>query len=79
MKSKIYTVVIVLTLIGTLFYACDSDDLNYQSEFRTSKKIWLDFKESSGNSYQYTVEHGSWVGFNWETTIIVFIFKNYTH
>tara|TARA_B100000953_G_scaffold300052_1_gene302617 strand:+ start:1936 stop:2487 length:552 start_codon:yes stop_codon:yes gene_type:complete len=71
MKSKIYIVVIVLTLIGTLFYACDSDDLNYQSAFRTSKKIWLDFKESSGNSYQYTVEHGSWVGFNWETTIIV--------
>lgn len=69
MKSKIYF--IALVLIGGMFYSCDSDDLAYQNKFETSKKDWLDFKESSNNSYKYTSVNSSWVGVSWETTITV--------
>ncbi|MDT0677891.1 hypothetical protein [Autumnicola musiva] len=68
---KLKNFLIVLALIGNIFYSCDSDDLEYQNEFEASKNVWLEFKESSGNSYQYTVVNGSWVGFSWETTITV--------
>ena len=69
MKNKTY--LIVLILIGSLFNSCDSDDLEYQDNFETSQKTWLDFKETSNDSYKYTVTFGSWTGFGWETTIIV--------
>lgn len=69
MKNKIYF--ITLLLIGNIFYSCDSDDLEYQNEFETSQKIWLNFKESTNNSYKYTILNGSWVGFSWETTITI--------
>jgi hypothetical protein len=69
MKTRIYF--ILLALIGSIFYSCNSDDLEYQNEFETSKKVWLDFKESANNSYKYTVVNGSWVGFSSETTIRV--------
>ncbi|WP_299015013.1 hypothetical protein [uncultured Polaribacter sp.] len=69
MKNKAYLIVVIL--IGSLFNACDSNDLEYQNKFETSKKIWLDFKETSNDSYKYIVTFVSWVGFRWETTIIV--------
>ena len=69
MKSKTY--LIVLILIGSLLNSCDSDDLEYQDKFETSQKTWLDFKETSNDSYKYIVTFGSWAGFSWETTIIV--------
>jgi hypothetical protein len=69
MKNKIY--LITLLLIGSLFNSCDSDDLEYQDKFETSHKTWLNFKESSNDSYKYTVTFGSWVGFSWETIITV--------
>ncbi|MBL7558876.1 hypothetical protein JAO71_03585 [Olleya sp. YSTF-M6] len=69
MKNKAY--LIILLLIGSIFNSCDSDDLEYQDKFEISQKTWLNFKESSNNSYKYIVTLGSWVGFVWETTIIV--------
>ena len=69
MKNKIY--LIALLLIGSSLSSCDSDDLEYQDKFETSQKTWLDFKESSNDSYKYTVTNSSWVGFSWETTITV--------
>ncbi len=69
MKNKTY--LIVLILIGSLLNSCNSDDLEYQDKFETSLKTWLDFKETSNDSYKYTVTFGSWAGFGWETTIIV--------
>ena len=69
MKNKIC--LIALFLIGTIFYACDSDKIEYKSEFKTSEKIWLSFKETSNNSYKYTVVSSSWVGLTSETTITV--------
>jgi len=69
MRNKAY--IIVLILIGSFFNSCDSDDLEYQDKFVTSQKTWLEFKDTSNDSYKYTVTFGSWVGFSWETTIIV--------
>ena len=69
MKTKIYT--IVLLLVGNIFSSRDSDELEYQNEFKTSQKAWSNFKESTNNSYKYTVANGSWVGIGWETTITV--------
>ncbi|MGY5355582.1 hypothetical protein [Wenyingzhuangia sp. IMCC45467] len=70
MKKIIY--VISLLLVICFVSSCESDDLSYQNEFETSKKVWLNFKDSSNNSYQYTVAGGSvLVSYGWETTITV--------
>ncbi|MBJ7880701.1 hypothetical protein [Gelidibacter salicanalis] len=70
MQSKIY--IITLLLISSFIFSCSSDDdLNYQSDFEKSQNVWLDFKESSDNSYKYTVGSGSWAGSYKETTISV--------
>jgi hypothetical protein len=69
MKNKIH--LIALLLICSLISSCESDDLNYQNDFENSQKAWLDFKESTDNSYQYTVTSGTWAGSSWETTISV--------
>ena len=69
MKNK--TFLIALLLIGSLFNSCDSDHLEHQDKFEISQKTWLDFKESSNDSYKYTVTSSSWIGFSWETTITV--------
>lgn len=69
MKNTVFTT--ALLLIGILISSCVSDDLEHQNDFEASQTAWLDFKESSGNSYTYTVVFGSWVGFSWETTLTV--------
>ena len=69
MKNKVY--LITLLLIGILFNSCESNDIEYQDKFETSRKAWLSFKESSNNSYKYTVTNSTWIGYSWETTITV--------
>ncbi|AUP77643.1 hypothetical protein [Flavivirga eckloniae] len=69
MKSKIYS--IALLLVITLAFSCESDDLAHQDDFVNSKITWLQFKESSYNSYKYTTTFSSWIGTSWETTITV--------
>lgn len=69
MKLKKYF--IFLFLISNMFYACDSDDLDFQNKYEKSKSVWLEFKESSNNSYEYTVISSSWTGDSWQTTIRV--------
>lgn len=71
MKTKIY--LIALVLINSLMFSCSSDDeLNYQNDFQKSEKAWLDFKESSNNSYKYVVSSGVlFLAYGWETTITV--------
>lgn len=69
MKNSIF---IFTMLIVSSMISCSTDDnFNHQKEFENSKKVWLDFKESTNNSYKYTVSFGSWTGANWETTISV--------
>lgn len=71
MKNKIYLITILL--IGTLFNSCESNDnLEHQDKFDASQEAWLDFKESSNNSYKYTVINNSWwTEISMETSITV--------
>jgi len=69
MKNNYYF--ITLFFIAIAFYSCNSDDFEYQDEFEISQRVWLDFKESSNNSYKYTVVNSTWVGISWQTTITV--------
>ncbi len=69
MKNKFY--VLVILILANIIISCEPSDLDYQNDFNKSKKTWLEFKELTNNSYVYTVTGGSWVGFSWETTIIV--------
>jgi len=69
MKKNYYF--ITLLFIVCAFCSCNSDDFEYQDEFEISQRAWLDFKESSNNSYKYTVVNSSWAGFSEETTITV--------
>lgn len=66
-------IALFLFLIVLLSGACSSDeDFNYQNEYENSLKSWLSFKETAGNSYQYTVAGGSvFASFGWETIITV--------
>jgi len=62
MKYLIY-----LVLFTAIFSSCKKDA--FQSDFDSSKKVWLDFKKSSNNNYTYTVTRGSWTG-SGDSTII---------
>jgi hypothetical protein len=70
MKNKIYA--ITLLFLSTIIFSCESDDLDYQNDFKSSQNAWLKFKELTNNSYKYTAVSGSWIGLSWETTIKVF-------
>lgn len=71
MKNRI--LIITLLLLGSIISSCSSDDdFNYQSDFENSHNAWLNFKESSNNSYKYVVNGGSvFTTYGWETTIKV--------
>lgn len=71
MKKKIH--IFTVLFITSFIFSCSSDnDLNYQSDFEASQNAWLNFKESSNNSYKYVVSGGSvFTTYGWETTITV--------
>ncbi|MBU3024083.1 hypothetical protein [Zobellia galactanivorans] len=70
MKSRIYPIAVFL--IGSLLFSCEKSDLEYENDFQNSRNAWLDFKESSNNSYKYVVLGGSvFTDYGWETTITV--------
>ncbi|MGK9116630.1 hypothetical protein [Olivibacter jilunii] len=68
MKRKMYLFVFFLSLFCI---ACDKSDMDYENDYEQSYKAWLDFKESSNNSYRYVVSGATWAGAAWETTITV--------
>lgn len=69
MKSSAYLLPLSLVL---LLFSCKKDtELLYRGEFQESYQAWLDFKTSSGNSYQYVNFSSSWTGIQSRTTIIV--------
>ena len=57
-----------LLFVGLLCSSCSSDEEN---DFDQSYQTWLDFKETSNNSYQYVVKTWSFVGISTETKITV--------
>jgi hypothetical protein len=69
MKRNIYLLILLLTSI--VFTNCKEDDIQYEDDFDQSFAKWMSFKETIGNSYNYTVYNSSWVGISWQTTIKV--------
>lgn len=69
MKRNIYFLILLLTSI--VFTNCKEDDIQYEDDFDQSFAKWISFKETIGNSYNYTVYNSSWVGTSWQTTIKV--------
>ncbi|AWW00365.1 hypothetical protein [Arcticibacterium luteifluviistationis] len=64
-------VLVGLVFILSIISACEKNDINFNNDFEKSQKAWLNFKNASNNSYQYTVANGSWVGSGWETKLTV--------
>lgn len=62
---------LVLLLAGNLISSCEKSDIDFEDEYKKSYRAWLDFKESSDNTYNYTVAGASWVGIAWETKLTV--------
>ncbi|KGL62435.1 hypothetical protein [Polaribacter sp. Hel1_85] len=70
MKNNTYLIILFLT--GILTSSCESNDLDYQNDFEISKEAWLNFKESSNDSYKYEVHRGSvFTPYGWVTMITV--------
>ena len=69
MKDKLFF--LTLLLMGSLIFSCEKSDIDLDNEYEKSHKVWLDFKESSDNTYNYTVTGSSWTGTAWETKITV--------
>lgn len=65
----------ILTLcslfIVMVFSSCSKNKIEYESAFQKSYKEWLNFKNTSKNSYEYTVVWSSWTGVSWQTIISV--------
>ncbi|WP_318309230.1 hypothetical protein [Flagellimonas crocea] len=62
---------IAILILAQCLVSCESDNLEHYDEFIVSLRAWENFKESAKNSYRYTVNQGSWVGFSSKTTITV--------
>ena len=69
MKRKV--LLFTLLAVGFIFYSCDKNDIEFKENFKDSKKVWLDFKKQSNDSYKYTTQGSSWTGNMWQTTITV--------
>ncbi|QEC53815.1 hypothetical protein EDD80_11653 [Anseongella ginsenosidimutans] len=69
MKANFYLITLLLT--GLVISSCEKEDFHYEDAFDTSYRTWLDFKETSKNSYQYMVTGGTWAGSSWRTIITV--------
>lgn len=66
MKQVLFFLFFIFTLMS-----CDKNDVEYQNDYEKSYHSWLDFKEKTNNSYQYTSRNSSWIGTSTETTITV--------
>lgn len=63
--------ILLILLTSAVFSTCKKSDLQYESEFERSYKVWLDFQVSSGDSYRYVVSRLTWSGSTWLTAITV--------
>ena len=69
MRTRFYLITLLLSALA--FASCEKEDFHYQDAFDASYRTWLDFKETSNNSYQYMVTGGTWAGASWWTIITV--------
>lgn len=53
------------------FVSCEKDKFNVHDDFTKSKLVWEAFKQSSNNSYTYTINESTWIGDAWVTRIDV--------
>ena len=58
-----------LIIASLLLSSCKKDNIANESEFNKSYNAWLNFKNNSHNSYQYTTNSGSVFGYGSETKI----------
>lgn len=66
MKKALFVLFITIGIIS-----CKKDSISHQDEFEKSYKAWLAFKQTTNNSYTYTVNWGSWTGYGSETVLKV--------
>ncbi len=64
--KRILSIILLLTAL-----ACEKDYLTHQHDFDKSFNAWQAFRQSSGNSYKYTVTAGTWAGASWKTGLVV--------
>jgi len=62
---------LVLACLVLALASCKKDSIVHASDYNASYTAWLQFKDSSNNSYRYKVVSGSWVGTSSETIITV--------
>ena len=67
MKKMVFLLIALCVLIG-----CSKDeDIEYRNAYKKSYDAWQQFKQVSGNSYQYMITSISWTGYRSYTTISV--------
>lgn len=60
-----------MLFVSFAFISCKKSDFRHQSDFDKSYNKWVKFKETSGDSYRYTVSGRSLTGLGWQTVITV--------
>jgi len=60
-----------LLLMLMLFVSCKKSDIAYENDVDRSYRTWINFRNSSRNSYRYTVKTTSWTGTTSQTVITV--------
>ncbi|UTA66847.1 hypothetical protein [Emticicia sp. 21SJ11W-3] len=64
--KRFLSIILLLTAM-----ACEKENIAYNRDFDRSLNAWQTFKQTSGNSYRYTVTAGTWAGSGWKTNLIV--------
>jgi hypothetical protein len=67
--KTVYTLVALICALTIV--SCKKDTISHASDFANSQLKWMAFKDSSHNSYRYSVTSGSWTGYGTETIITV--------
>lgn len=65
------TLILILLAISTIFNACTKSKIEQENDYQKSYDAFLNFKQVSNNSYQYTVLRYGWPDHRSETTITV--------
>lgn len=61
----------IFALLTLFCISCKKEKIEHKSDFEKSYHKWLEFKKTTGNTYQYQTVFVSWVGYAAYTTISV--------